>query len=61
MSKKKFIDLPKDQQLDLIKEAFDYLSSQGLIPYQVTTGNNDTWDNYDPAIELATEWYEDEQ
>jgi hypothetical protein len=60
MNKKQFIDLPKDEQLALINEAFDFLASQGLVPYGVTTGDDDTWDNYDPAIELATRWYEDE-
>ena len=60
MSNKQFIHLPEDKQLDLIKEAFDYLASQGLVPYGVTTGDDDTWDNYDPAIELATERYENE-
>lgn len=60
MSKKEFTDLPKNQQKDLIEEAFDYLYSQGLVPYGVTTGDDDIWDDYDPAIELATRWYEDE-
>jgi hypothetical protein len=60
MNKKQFIDLPKDEQLALINEAFDFLASQGLVPYGVTTGDDDTWDNHDPAIELATRWYEDE-
>jgi len=61
MNTKEFIHLPKDEQKKLIEEAFDYLCQQGLVPYGVTTGDDDTWDNYDPAIELATEWYENEQ
>ena len=60
MNKKEFIDLPEDEQNRLIEEAFDYLCQTGVVPYGIQTGDDDTWDNYDPAIELATEWYENE-
>ncbi len=59
MSNKEFIDLPQDKQLDLIKEAFNYLCSQGLVPHGIQSGDDDTWDNYAPAIELASEWYQE--
>jgi hypothetical protein len=59
MPKKQFYDLPKDKQLDLILKAFEHLCSEGLVPYGVQTGDDDTWDNYAPAIELASEWYQE--
>lgn len=60
MKTKQFIDLPEDKQKILIEQAFDYLCQTGVVPYGVQAGDDDTWDNYDPAIELATEWYENE-
>ncbi len=57
MSKKDFLSLPEQLQLDFIKQAFEDLCSQGLVPYGVQTGDDDTWDNYGPAIELAERNY----
>lgn len=50
-----FDKLSEEEQLKLIKEAFVDLCAQGLVPYGVQTGDEDTWDNYAPAIELAEE------
>jgi hypothetical protein len=52
---KAFEKLSRQEQLKLIKEAFSDLCVQGLVPYGVQTGDEDTWDNYGPAIELAEE------
>jgi hypothetical protein len=52
---KAFDKLSEKEQLKLIKEAFFDLCAQGLVPYSVQTGDEDTWDNYGPAIELAEE------
>jgi hypothetical protein len=60
MNKKEFINLPEDEQNKLIEEAFNYLCQTGVVPYGIQTGDDDTWDNYDPAVQLATEWYENE-
>ena len=60
MNKKEFINLPEDQQMIFIKKAFDYLCKNNLVPYGIETGDDGTWDDYAPAIELATEWYENE-
>jgi hypothetical protein len=57
MPKKQFYDLPEDKQLDLIWKAFEHLCSEGLVPYGVQTGDDDTWDNYGPAIDLAERNY----
>jgi hypothetical protein len=54
-------DLPDDEQRRRINEAFDYLCSTGNVPYGVQTGDDATWDEYDPAIELAQEWYDNER
>jgi len=59
MKPKQFIDLPENKQKMLIKKAFDYLCQEGLVPYGVQTGDDCTWDTYDPAVELAAEWYEE--
>jgi len=58
MKNKEFINLPHEKQLVLIEEAFHYLCQTGVVPYGIQTGDDDTWDNYDPAIQLAKEWYE---
>lgn len=55
---KTFDQLSEVEQHDLIKKAFDYLCDQGQVPYGVLTGDDATWDEYEPAIELAIEWYE---
>ena len=54
---KSFDELPEDKQLELIYEAFRLLCELGLVPYGVETGDDDTWDQYAPAIEYAEERY----
>lgn len=50
-------ELPDEKQQELIYEAFRYLCELGLVPYGVQTGDDDTWDQYAPAIEYAEERY----
>lgn len=50
-------ELWEDDQLARIKDAFEYLCDKGEVPYGVMVGDDDTWDAYAPAIELAQEWY----
>lgn len=54
-------ELDDDEQRRRINEAFDYLYSRGEVPYGVATGDDGTRDEYDPAIELAQEWYDNER
>ena len=55
-----FEDLPHETQLKYISVAFQTLCSTGTVPYGVQTGDDDTWDNYGPAIELARDNYYDD-
>lgn len=50
-------ELSEEDQMKRIKEAFEYLCDSGEVPYGVMVGDDCTWDTYDPAIELAEEWY----
>lgn len=50
-------ELSEEDQMKRIKEAFEHLCDRGEVPYGVMTGDDDTWDAYAPAIELAEEWY----
>lgn len=54
---KSFVELPENKQRELIYEAFCYLCELGLVPYGVETGDDETWDQYAPAIEYAEERY----
>lgn len=54
-------ELQDDDQLARIKDAFEYLCDNGVVPYGVMTGDDDTWDSYEPAIALAQEWYNNEK
>lgn len=53
-------DLPHEVQLKIIRAAFDNLCIDGRVPYGVQTGDDDVWDTYAPAVELAQSWYEDD-
>jgi len=55
-----FDDLPENVRLYYIGQAFDSLVNDDEVPYEVMTGDEDTWDNYEPAIEMARKNYEDE-
>lgn len=50
-------ELPNETQRELIYEAFRYLCELGLVPNSVQNGDDDTWDQYAPAIEYAEERY----
>lgn len=53
-------NLSDKEQLYLIREAFEYLCDRGEVPYGIMVGDDDTWDTYSPAIQLAEEWYNEE-
>jgi len=53
-------ELPEEIQREIISAAFHNLCVDNLVPYGVQTGDDDTWDNYAPAIELARSWYEND-
>jgi len=55
-----FDDLPEDTRLKYIHRAFEQLYQDDQVPYDVMTGDSCTWDEYDPAIDLAKRNYEDE-
>lgn len=55
-----FEDLPQDIRAKYIHTAFAALCADNLVPYGVQMGDDDTWDNYDPAIDLARRNYEEE-
>ena len=55
-----FDDLPDNIRLQYISRAFECLSEDGSVPYGVETGDDDTWDNYGPAIDLARRNYQDD-
>ena len=53
-----FDDLEDDIKEQLILEAFEELVHDYRVPYGIMTGDEDTWNNYDPAIRLARLNYE---
>ena len=55
-----FDDLPQDTRLKYIESAFEQLYKDDQVPYDVLTGDSCTWDEYDPAIDLAKRNYEDD-
>lgn len=55
-----FDDLPDNIRLEYISAAFQSLCDDDQVPYEVQTGDYDTWDNYEPAIELARRNYEED-
>ena len=55
-----FEDLPHETQLKYIATAFEMLCQDNRVPYGIQTGDDDTWDNYDPAIDLARRNYEED-
>ncbi len=62
MSKKiEFEDLPKEMRLTYIENAFYALVKDNRVPYGIATGDTGVWDEYDPAIELAKENYNDDE
>jgi len=60
MTNRKFDDLSEDERLVLIEKAFLHLCEDNSVPYGIQTGDDGCWDEYLPAIELATDWYENE-
>lgn len=52
-----FDQLPVEKQRMLIYDAFRLLCATGNVPYGIETGDDGTWDEYAPAIELAEDWY----
>lgn len=54
-------ELSKDEQWVRIRAAFEYLCTVGRVPYSTEVGDDGTWHEYAPAIELAAEWYNDEE
>lgn len=54
-----FDDLPDNIRINYIAEAFQSLVDDDQVPYGIITGDDDTWDNYDPAIDLARKNYEE--
>ena len=55
-----FDDLPEKIRLKYIAVAFQSLCDDDQVPYEIQTGDYDTWDNYGPAIELARSNYEED-
>ena len=60
MSVPDFDDLDEDIQQEYLAEAYEELYADNQIPYGVATGDNDTWDQYGPVIDLARRNYESE-
>jgi len=50
-------ELPNEEQWKRILAAFEYLCAVGRVPYSTEVGDDGTWHEYAPAIELAEEWY----
>jgi len=59
MKKKEFDDLSDNERLAFIKQAFDYLCQDNSVPYGIQTGDDGSWDEYPPAVELAAQLYKD--
>lgn len=55
-----FEDLPDENRLQYIAVAFRMLCNDDQVPYGVQTGDDDTWDNYGPAVDLARRNYEED-
>lgn len=56
-----FHNLPEDIRLSYIAEAFLSLLQDNQVPYSITTGDDGTWEEYDPAITLAEQNYINEE
>lgn len=54
-------ELSNDEQWIRIRAAFEYLCTVGRVPYSTEVGDDGTWHEYAPAIELAAEWYNNEE
>lgn len=53
MSRPDFDDLEEELREQYLSEAYFDLYAQNKIPYGVSTGDTDTWDQYPPVVELA--------
>jgi len=53
-----FDDLEEEVRMQFIIEASEQLYQDGLLPYGVMTGDDDTIDNYQPVLDLARSNYE---
>ena len=56
-----FDDLPEEVRLNYIQDAFYSLVSDNRVPYGIATGDTGVWDEYDPAIQLAEQNYDDDE